>query len=171
MKTSTAFDITAGLENAAFLNVGDTVVDTHNNEGEVLGFSAEGHVVALFESGERVIDLSEESLLKKTANSLRPWAEVKMVKKATRIPLDKAEKMGFKHIVADRYQFQPVATTVLANYPWQVASCWKIVADGKGKKFLVKEEDTGNEGNTPKHQLDSDGTEPGNSTDTFNIFD
>lgn len=169
-------EITANLTGTVFLEVGNVVKDQNGEEGEVLGFSSNGDPVVMFDSGERTINLSKETLHKKSAVwRLGSYSRPKHI---TRIPLDQAVKIGFSKVFGDRYEYrEDYGTKTAEKYPWDHGSIWKVSEGEDGKKYLVKEESdkAGQpEDHYTKHQLDNTDGEPagvGNAEDTFNIFD
>lgn len=170
--TPTLDDITAGLNTAYFLSVGDSVTSQENNEdGEVLGFSQEGNPVVLFDSGERTVDLNKETLILKKAQ-LR-FNALKQEKNINRIPLKHAESLGFKQAFNDTYYYDGAVEKQAEKYPWAVDSVWKVISED-GNQFLVREGDLPGEpaDRTTKHQLDNAGPQAGGEfEENFNIFD
>jgi hypothetical protein len=167
-------DITAGLSGAYFLSNGDIVQDQKGETGEVIGHSAEGNPVIMFDDGERTVDLKKEHLIKKNASRV-PGHYVKP-KSETMIPLATAVRIGFRKVWADTYEYrEDYGTKTAEKYPWDHGSLWKTI-EKDGNRFLVKEE--GRKPGEPgdeytQHQLDDPSGDPGigNSEDSFNIFD
>ena len=137
------------------LHHGDRVKVADASEGWIIDF-VEGQPVAYFPhlSSARLISRNEY-LVKLGEIPLQPGRRIIQAAEVFRMPLDYGLCIGFRHLVADRYEFMPVAAK---KYPWDKGGIWKVV-ESEGKPFLVRESETGN-APVGGHQLDNDGTEP-----------
>lgn len=174
----TMLDIATRFEKISYLVVGDVVKDESGDSGEILGRTADGLPVVLFdEKGEQIVP--DESKLQKQGVFDRPGAPLKAVRRDhSRVPLEKAKLYGFRHIAFDVYQFigNKEIKAGIKKYPWDPGSFWIVQEAKNGEKVLVKDEQetglVGNEKNKPQHQLDSaDGSSgPTVMPGEFNIF-
>ncbi len=170
----TMLDITEGLDKLAYINVGDNVKNMEDDHGEVIGFSADGKPVVLFDrAGEQVVDETKDQLIVTGVRDYRPGVALQK-KSVSRVPLKHANDVGFTHLVADRYMYEPTEKQAI-RYPWDKGSIWKIQSDKDGTKYLIKEEDEvgfddiNNKGNSPASQLDNDNSENSTVPAEFNI--
>jgi hypothetical protein len=137
------------------LSHGDRVKVADATEGWVVDFQASQPVVYFPHLASCRLISRNEYLVKLGEIPLQPGRKIVQASETFKMPLDYALHIGFKHLVADRYEFMPV---IANKYPWDKGGIWKVI-ESEGKPFLVKESETGN---PPMggHQLDNDGTEP-----------
>lgn len=135
------------------LHHGDRVKVADGSEGWIIDFKG-GQPVAYFHhlASARLIS-PNEYLVKIGEIPLQPGRKIIQASETFKMPLDYGITIGFRHLVADRYEFMPITAK---KYPWDKGGIWKVV-ESEGKPFLVA--DTGNQP-VGGHQLDSDGTEP-----------
>lgn len=148
------------------LTHGDKVKVADATEGWVVDFNGFGQPVVYFPRLGKTRTISAHEYLVKIGEiPLQPGRRIVQASDTFKMPLDYAVKIGFRHLVADRYEFLPV---MAKKYPWDKGSIWKVI-ESEGKPFLIKEEQTGN---PPMggHQLDNDGSEPAGGSE-YPTFD
>ena len=137
------------------LRHGDRVKVADASEGWVVDFQGTQPVVYFPRLAScRLISL-HEYLVKLGEIPLQPGRRIVQASEVFKMPLHYGLHIGFRHLVADRYEFLPI---LAKKYPWDRGGIWKVV-ESEGKSFLVRDAQTGNEP-AGGHQLDNDGTEP-----------